>query len=101
MTTTAKLFTLGKAQAVRIPARFRLNADEVEALISFSPIRNLTSDNTYLLDRDHSVANGDFVYESQVLRTKVNYQLLAPSPRASSRSTIPLLPTPPKPPSSA
>lgn len=30
MTTTAKLFTLGKAQAVRIPARFRLNADEVE-----------------------------------------------------------------------
>jgi len=30
MTTTAKLFTLGKAQAVRIPARFRLEADEVE-----------------------------------------------------------------------
>ncbi|MDP1697508.1 MAG: AbrB/MazE/SpoVT family DNA-binding domain-containing protein [Xanthomonadaceae bacterium] len=30
MATTAKLFTLGKAQAVRIPARFRLEADEVE-----------------------------------------------------------------------
>ncbi len=30
MTTTAKLFTLGKAQAVRIPARYRLQADEVE-----------------------------------------------------------------------
>lgn len=30
MTATAKLFTLGKAQAVRIPARFRLQADEVE-----------------------------------------------------------------------
>lgn len=30
MITTAKLFTLGKAQAVRIPARFRLQADEVE-----------------------------------------------------------------------
>lgn len=30
MTTTAKLFTLGKAQAVRIPARFRLDAEEVE-----------------------------------------------------------------------
>lgn len=28
--TTAKLFTLGKAQAVRIPARFRLDAEEVE-----------------------------------------------------------------------
>lgn len=30
MTATARLFTLGKAQAVRIPARFRLQADEVE-----------------------------------------------------------------------
>ena len=30
MTATAKLFTLGKSQAVRIPARFRLLADEVE-----------------------------------------------------------------------
>jgi antitoxin VapB len=30
MTATAKLFTLGKSQAVRIPARFRLQADEVE-----------------------------------------------------------------------
>ncbi|MEW6169674.1 MAG: AbrB/MazE/SpoVT family DNA-binding domain-containing protein [Pseudomonadota bacterium] len=29
-TTTAKLFKLGKAQAVRIPARFRLDADAVE-----------------------------------------------------------------------
>ena len=28
--TTAKLFTLGNAQAVRIPARFRIAADEVE-----------------------------------------------------------------------
>lgn len=30
MTTTAKLFTLGKAQAVRIPARYRMDADTVE-----------------------------------------------------------------------
>lgn len=30
MTSTAKLFTLGKSQAVRIPARFRLDATEVE-----------------------------------------------------------------------
>ncbi len=30
MTATAKLFVLGKSQAVRIPARFRLEADEVE-----------------------------------------------------------------------
>lgn len=27
---TAKLFNLGKAQAVRIPARFRIDAEEVE-----------------------------------------------------------------------
>lgn len=30
MTATARLFTLGKAQAVRIPARFRMQAEEVE-----------------------------------------------------------------------
>lgn len=30
MTATAKLFKLGKAQAVRIPARYRMQADEVE-----------------------------------------------------------------------
>jgi hypothetical protein len=51
-----------------------LNSELAQALISFSPIRKLTTDNTYLLDRDHSVANGAFVYESQVLRTKINYQ---------------------------
>ena len=28
--TTAKLFTLGNSQAVRIPARYRILADEVE-----------------------------------------------------------------------
>jgi hypothetical protein len=51
-----------------------LNADEVEALITLQPVRRLTADNTYLLDRDHSVANGAFVYENQVFRTKINYQ---------------------------
>lgn len=30
MSTTARLFRLGKSQAVRIPARFRLDAAEVE-----------------------------------------------------------------------
>jgi len=51
-----------------------LNQDWVQALFTLQPLRQLTADNTYLLDRDHSVANGAFVYESQVLRTKVNYQ---------------------------
>lgn len=53
---------------------FLLNADEVQALVTVSPVRQLTVDNTYLLDRDHSVADGSFVYENQVLRTKINYQ---------------------------
>jgi hypothetical protein len=51
-----------------------LNADEVEAMVTVQPIRQLTADNTYLLDRDHSVADHAFVYESQVFRTKINYQ---------------------------
>jgi hypothetical protein len=38
------------------------------------PLRQLTADNTYLVDRDHSVADGALVYESQVFRTKVNFQ---------------------------
>ena len=53
---------------------FLLNQEFVQALITLQPLRQLTADNTYLLDRDHSTANGAFVYESQVFRTKVNYQ---------------------------
>lgn len=51
-----------------------LNAELVQALITLQPVRRLTADNTYLLDRDHSAANGAFVYENQVFRTKINYQ---------------------------
>ena len=51
-----------------------LDAELVQALFSVQPFRQLTSDNTYLLDRDRSVANGAFVYENQVFRTKINYQ---------------------------
>ncbi len=53
---------------------FLLNQNFVQLLFTLQPLRQLTADNTYLLDRDHSVANGAFVYENQVLRTKVNYQ---------------------------
>ena len=38
------------------------------------PVHQLTADNTYLLDRDHAVANGAFVYEAQTMRSVVNYQ---------------------------
>jgi hypothetical protein len=51
-----------------------LNQETVQALITLQPLRQLTADNTYLLDRDHSVANGAPVYESQTFRTKINYQ---------------------------
>jgi hypothetical protein len=51
-----------------------LNAQLVQALITLQPIRRLTADNTYLLDRDHAADNGAFVYENQVFRTKINYQ---------------------------
>jgi len=51
-----------------------LDQENVQALFTLQPIRQLTADNTYLLDRDHSVATGALVYESQVFRTKVNFQ---------------------------
>jgi len=55
-------------------APFLMNQQTVQALFTLQPLRQLTADNTYLLDRDHAVANGALVYESQVFRTKVNYQ---------------------------
>jgi len=51
-----------------------LNQEYVQVYFTVQPLRQLTADNVYLLDRDHSVANGAFVYESQTFRTKVNYQ---------------------------
>ena len=53
---------------------FLLHQETVQALISINPLRHLTDDNTYLLDRDHSAHDGQFVYETQVFRTKLNYQ---------------------------
>jgi hypothetical protein len=53
---------------------FLMNQETVQALFTLQPLHQLTADNTYLLDRDHAVANGALVYESQVFRTKVNYQ---------------------------
>ena len=37
---------------------FLMNQETVQALIFFNPLRQLTADNTYLLDRDHSVKDG-------------------------------------------
>jgi hypothetical protein len=51
-----------------------LDQDFVQAYFTLQPLRQLTADNTYLLDRDHSSTDHALVYESQVFRTKVNYQ---------------------------
>ncbi|MGA3130543.1 MAG: carbohydrate binding family 9 domain-containing protein [Terracidiphilus sp.] len=51
-----------------------LNQESVQLLFTVQPVHPLTLDNTYLLDRDHAVSNGAFVYEAQTLRSKANYQ---------------------------
>lgn len=51
-----------------------LHQEFVQALFTLQPIRQLTADETYLLDRDRNANTGAFVYENQVLRTKINYQ---------------------------
>jgi hypothetical protein len=51
-----------------------LHEQTIQALVTVQPLLKLTADNTYLLDRNHSAANGAPVYESQTLRTKLNYQ---------------------------
>jgi hypothetical protein len=53
---------------------FLMDQQSVQFLFTLQPIRQLTADNTYLLDRDHAVSSGAFVYEAQTFRTKVNYQ---------------------------
>jgi hypothetical protein len=55
-------------------APFLLNQDLLNLLFTLQPVNHLTIDNTYLLDRDHAVAGGAFVYETQTMRTKFNYQ---------------------------
>jgi len=51
-----------------------LDEQTVNFLFTLQPLRQLTDDNTYLLDRDHSVANHALAYETQTFRSKINYQ---------------------------
>ena len=51
-----------------------LDQETVQLLFTVQPVHQLTADNTYLLDRDHAVSNGAFVYEAQTMRSVVNYQ---------------------------
>ncbi len=58
--------------------------DSIQAYLTLQPGGGLTVDNTYLLDRTHLPHSGVGVYESQTLRTKINYQFT----RAFSLRTI-------------
>jgi hypothetical protein len=56
------------------PAPTLLHQQSLQARISVYPLRSLTVDNTYLLDRDHEAHGGADAYESQTFRTRINYQ---------------------------
>lgn len=51
-----------------------LNAQIVQSVVTVQPVRQLSFDNTYLLDRERSSSSGAFVYETQTFRTKINFQ---------------------------
>jgi hypothetical protein len=46
----------------------------VTVQFTVQPMHQLTIDNTYLLDRNRNASSDAFVYESQTMRTKFNYQ---------------------------
>ena len=46
----------------------------LQLLFTLQPCRHITADQTYLLDHDREDHTGTFVYESQVMRSKINYQ---------------------------
>jgi hypothetical protein len=51
-----------------------LDRQSVSLNFTVQPLHQLTIDNTYLLDRNFAAQDGPFVYESQTIRSKVNYQ---------------------------
>ena len=51
-----------------------LHQQQIKAFLTLQPISPLTLDNTYLLDRTYTASTGAFAYESQTLRTRINYQ---------------------------
>ena len=53
---------------------FLMKQQTVQAVFGINPLRQLTADNAWLFDRDRSVSDGQLVYETQVFRTKLNYQ---------------------------
>jgi hypothetical protein len=53
---------------------FLMKQQTVQAVFGINPLRQLTADNAWLFDRDRSVSDGQLVYQTQVFRTKLNYQ---------------------------
>ncbi|HXS11986.1 MAG TPA: DUF5916 domain-containing protein [Acidobacteriaceae bacterium] len=51
-----------------------LRQSYLQLLFTVQPVRQLTADETYLLDHDRDDRTGEFVYQNQVMRTKINYQ---------------------------
>lgn len=51
-----------------------LSEDQVKAYVTLQPVSALTIDNTYLLDRTEPAHGSGGAYESQTLRTMINYQ---------------------------
>ncbi len=51
-----------------------LDKQSMHLRFTVQPIHQLTVENSYLLDRNHSASDGEFVYESQSMRTKANFQ---------------------------
>ncbi len=51
-----------------------LHEDFLQALVTLQPLRSLTLDNTYLLDRNRTRSKEPLAFENQTLRTKINYQ---------------------------
>jgi hypothetical protein len=51
-----------------------LTDDTINAALTLQPFTPLTIDNTYLLDHAQEANTSDHVYQSQTLRTKINYQ---------------------------
>ena len=58
--------------AGKAPTLLRQNF--LQLLFTVQPFRQLTADQTYLLDHDRDDHTGVFVYQSEVMRTKINYQ---------------------------
>jgi hypothetical protein len=51
-----------------------LKQQTVNMTLIAHPMKALTMTNYYLLDRDHASKGGAFVYETQTMRSKMNYQ---------------------------